>query len=62
MAQPPPELELCEQCEGLVIRPWERTHIEGLTHLDLGDGDGRARILSMHVLTDAPPCPHEPKG
>lgn len=62
MAKPAPELELCEQCAGLVIRPWVRTEIDGLTHLDLGDADGRARILSVHVLADPSPCTHEPKG
>ncbi|MFM9563263.1 MULTISPECIES: hypothetical protein [Streptomyces] len=62
MAQPHPELELCEQCQGLVIRPWEPTSIEGITHVELGDGDGRARILSMHVLADPEPCTHKPQG
>lgn len=62
MAQPHPELELCEQCQGLVIRPWEPRPIEAITHVELGDGDGRARVLSIHVLTDPEACTHDPQG
>lgn len=62
MPRPHPELELCEACEGLVIRPWEPKDIKGITHVGLGDGDGRARVVSIHVLTDPEPCTHEPGG
>ncbi|WP_181800288.1 hypothetical protein [Streptomyces ipomoeae] len=57
MAQPQPELELCEHCEALVVRPWER--VEGIAHVELGDGP--APVLGLYVLTDAEPCTH-PRG